>query len=547
MSKRMSSLVVVFLSLLSSSAFARATGNVDPTEITFGSTFNSDPKTFRVTNITSTDTFTISLASTNGWLSGGPLSGTGPQTISLYADVKKVPNNGETAYASVVTKGVTSVVKVVAKCGTSSGCLGGASTNPTPPSPTPVPTASPSASPAASPSVAPTAAPTAAPVACMETTEAYRYTCAQVSLKLEAVYDKSNPFKWDPRNGCTATEASRRNADSQRLVCLRKVQNYLDTLGPDGKYVSEKIDNQVFYQLLGELAPYVFSLSLGDGQKGGSWSIDLNGFYGHSGYGAKRAQSAILTNDRLNRAALTIPTELRQFLDLRISGGKLVLGANDFSLPPKKPFNSTHSRSGMIQTNTPRSAPSQACLDAVTAAHSCHTQSAKFNCGLGPLPTCSTQALHKVAEGICAKDCGEACQNAALMRNFYATPDYDDPFTPEKDGWTQDEVCDWFTIADEHHMDWHHAFMNYAHPYSWAFIELADEDHNRDHMALTRYSAITKFQWSVNHQIKGAPQLTAPEYLDQWRAQRNFSSMRTPVSKSVNKQAASGVQIHTHN
>lgn len=459
-----------------------------PTQITFGSTFNGDPK---VVVVDSEVPFTLGVMMP-AWLTA-KVSG---NIVSFYADVTKVPASGETVYVTFNDANSSKFVTIQAKCSSSSGC-GGVIILPTTPTPTPVATPKPTVAP--TPVSTPVGTPNPTPVATPlpigndAKTPAVRPTYREVSTKL----DKIVPYVWF--RGHTATQVERDAMEETRTgVAMPEGLRYIRTIkGCESVYSK-------YGGILGEMTAllgpvYEIGISLKEGEAG-HWSVDPNGrHYSKENYFFKDAKQCSVANGTQCAQSPLMTQALLDLLDMRIEGGKCVLGALFTVPPPTEKRNSYREQLGRVQADTlmPQLTDAQKVL--LAASHAAHHAVTLFKCGEGPAPVAGiVQTSHMALENSARN---EPEHHFLRMKDFSGA---EDPL------WTKDQVCRWAKIQDIAH----HRWMDEVLKGKWGRSRLFENDHQNAHICMGLKHERLLVRFSCAGKIGTCPKETCESYLN---------------------------------
>lgn len=477
--------------LLSSVCFA---GDVSDTSLTFGSTFNTDPK---IITVFSSGQF--GLNNIPVWLRVDPVTAVGPGDVKFYADVKKVPTNGDTALVNLVTRNGTTVITILAKCSSSSGCGGGTVVptptpvvNPTPVS-TPVVNPTPVSTPVSTPQ--PTVAPTppiTIPVGDDSVTAPVHPTYREVSTKL----DKIVPYVW--YQGKTATQTQRDAMEETRAgIAMPEVLRYARTI-PGCKSSYDRFA-QGMSEITAKLGPvYEIGISLKEGTAG-HWSVDPNGrHYSIENYAFRAVAACSVKSASECAASPLMNANLLDLMNMRIENGKCITGALFTVPPPTEKRNGYRERLGMVQADTLMPALTAQQLQLLDASHAAHHAVTEFKCGTGPAPAAGIVLKSHIALEATART--EAEHHFLRLKDFSGA---EDPL------WTRAEVCKWARIQDKAH----HAWKDQVLLGKWGRARLMDNDHLNAHICMGLKTDKMLVRFSCDGPISSCPKETCEQYL----------------------------------
>lgn len=231
--------------------------------------------------------------------------------------------------------------------------------------------------------------------------------------------------------------------EESRTMAVLEVMRFARLFGAAGQKVIDKWVNvssglsHIFRDLN---LVYQIGISLKEGTRG-TWKIDPSGkHYSIENYALKGFQKLFLGN---HPVCITAPQNILDILNLKISNGKCIVGANFILPPPVVKYDKTIMTQGVIQANTPMLPLSFVEANKLSAATLAHHLGSLASCGGNPRPASapSVQQLLLEFEQECAKEGAERKHFCTLMQ-FAAGSD---------SRWTPDEKC---LIAMEEDRTW---------------------------------------------------------------------------------------------
>ena len=464
------------------------------TQITIGTTFNSNGPTCKTTSVLSVKPWEVALGVEGSMWGPGltvtPIAASGATAMMICFDHGYArPNEVDYYDIRVVDADGVATLTVRISCSSQSGC--GFKLQPTPagatrtPTPIRTPTAQPSTAPSSAlPTFAPhpTAVRTVGPIPTPVVIPA-GYYAPDIQFKHVSISPRilSAFLRWCPlpneAGWVSGDQVCADAMENTRTVAGFHMMRLWRHIGNERKVTRWLSESSGFTHVIAHLwTGYRTNFSSGRND----WGTDDDGkLYRVTLNAAKECQKDILSTPAKQQACASFPEpilpQLLDFLDLRIENGKCVKGAT-FILPPY-PTSGTYDKyaltRGLIDYETtlvPWTTEQRGCI---LDTHLAHHAVTNWHCGVGPRPP----------DGIVATEhrrCSALAASTQQLRLLTMLP-FSGIFDAE---WSQVEKCAIARAQDAAHHRWTDAMLaiDGVTKGQWLAIELANIDHAALHL-----------------------------------------------------------------